>query len=122
MSFGEGQGEVTRKYSRRACALRVEGDNMQAPEGDSFPRGAIICIDLEAEARNGSYIVVRREGENEATFKQLVIDGDRQFLKPLNPRCPIMEVTEPLEICGVVRQMIMDFGRWREGPGCVCRT
>ena len=102
---------VTRRYSNRAYALRLDGDSMQAPDGDSFPSGSIICVEPMQQAKNGSYVVIRLESSNEATFKQLIIDGDRQYLKPLNPRYPIMETTEPATICGVVRQLVMDFDR-----------
>ena len=102
---------VTRRYSNRAYALRLDGDSMQAPDGDSFPSGSIICVEPMQHAKNGSYVVIRLESSNEATFKQLIIDGDRQYLKPLNPRYPIMEITEPATICGVVRQLVMDFDR-----------
>ena len=103
---------VTRRYSNRAFALRIVGDSMSAPDGgDSFPDGSIIAVEPMQEARNGSYVVVRTEGANEATFKQLVIDGDRTFLKPRNPRYPIVEVGEEATICGVVRQMVMDFDK-----------
>ncbi len=102
---------VTRRYSNRAFALRLDGDSMQAPDGDSFPSGSIICVEPMQQAKNGSYVVIRLESSNEATFKQLIIDGAREYLKPLNPRYPIMEITEPATICGVVRQLVMDFGK-----------
>ena len=102
---------VTKRYSNRAYALKLTGDSMQALDGDSFPTGSIICVEPQRPANNGSYVVIRLESSNEATFKQLVIDGDRRFLKPLNPRYPIMEITEPTTICGVVRQLVMDFDR-----------
>ena len=100
---------VTRRYSNRAFALRVVGDSMSAPDGDSFPDGAIIVVDPNQEAKNGSYVVVRTEGSDEATFKQLVIEGNHWYLRPRNPRYPIIEVTGEAAICGVVRQMVMDF-------------
>ncbi len=102
---------VTRRYSNRAFALRIDGDSMQAPGGDSFPDGSIITVEPTQQAKNGSYVVIRLESSDEATFKQLVIDGHRRFLKPLNPRYPITEITKSAVICGVVRQLVMDFDR-----------
>ena len=102
---------VTRRYSSRAFALKIVGDSMQAPDGDSFPEGAIISVEPLQEARNGSYVVAQNGHREEATFKQLVIDGNRRYLKPLNPRYPIIEITEEITICGVVRQLVMDFDR-----------
>ena len=100
---------VTRRYSNRAFALRIVGDSMSAPDGDSFPDGSIIAVEPNQEAKSGSYVVVRTVGSDEATFKQLVIEGDRRYLKPRNPRYPIIEITQEATICGVVRQLVMDF-------------
>jgi SOS-response transcriptional repressor LexA len=47
-------------------------------------------------------LVVRREDKREATFKQLVIDGSRRFLKPLNTRYPVIEITTEVKVLGVV--------------------
>ena len=100
---------VTKRYSNRAYALMMEGDSMDAPNGPSFPSGSIIAVEPNREARNGSYVVARLEDSHEATFKQLVVDGDRKYLKPLNPRYPVIEINTPMTICGVVRQLVMDF-------------
>ena len=35
-------------------------------------------------------------------LKQLIIEGSRQYLKPLNPRYPIIALTEQFKVCGVV--------------------
>lgn len=100
---------VFKHYSKHAFALRLNGDSMQAPDGVSFPTGSIICVEPEMRADNGSFVVARRENDNEATFKQLIIDGDRKYLKPLNPRYPIILIDEPIVFCGVVRQLVMNF-------------
>ncbi len=100
---------VTKRYSNRAFALRIVGDSMQASDGPSFPSGCVIAVEPQHEATNGSFVVVRLEDSKEATFKQLVIDGPKRYLKPLNTRYPIMEIEEEATICGVVRQMVMDF-------------
>jgi SOS-response transcriptional repressor LexA len=44
------------------------------------------------------------EDTQEATFKQLIIEGGQMYLKALNPDWPtrIMEVTKNAFICGVV--------------------
>ena len=102
---------VTKRYSKRAYALRIEGDSMSSLDGDSFPDGSIIAVEPTQEARHGSYVVVRLEGSKETTFKQFVIDGDRMYLRPRNPRYPIIEIDEEATICGVVRQLVMDFDR-----------
>ncbi len=97
--------DTTVPVKRHTYALRVEGDSMEP----RFPNGAILIVEPEAEAKSGSYVIVRQNG-SEATFKQLVHDGGRWFLKPVNPRYPIMELGADAVLCGVVKQMIMDVG------------
>lgn len=89
---------TTERIGPNAFALYVRGDSME-PE---FSEGDIILVDPAEEAASGDFVVVRLDDEAEATFKQLIIDGSRRYLKPLNPRYPIMEVTTSATICGVV--------------------
>jgi SOS-response transcriptional repressor LexA len=96
---------TTKNVGPNAFALRVHGDSMEPV----FVEGSIIVVDPDQRAENGSYVVVRLEGEETATFKQLVQDGGRQYLKPLNPRYDIIRIDGDATICGVVRQMVMDF-------------
>lgn len=74
-----------------------------------FPNGGIIVVDPDVQPRPGSYVVVRLDDSQQATFKQLVVDGGEQYLKPLNPRYPIMPVRERASFCGVVKQLVMDI-------------
>jgi SOS-response transcriptional repressor LexA len=94
---------TTVAVKQHTYALRVEGDSMEP----RFPHGAILIVEPEEEARNGSFVIVRQNG-SEATFKQLVYDGGQAYLKPLNPRYPIMQMRPDAVICGVVKQMVMD--------------
>lgn len=107
--YPAGEGErlvpVTRRVGKNAYALRVQGDSMEPV----FPNGSIIIVDPDAEPRQGSYVIVRLDDAEQATFKQLVVDGGARYLKPLNPRYPVMTIKERATVCGVVRQMVMDF-------------
>jgi SOS-response transcriptional repressor LexA len=60
-------------------ALIVRGDSMEP----LFLEGETIVVDPGREAINGSYVIARN-GDNEATFKQLVVDGPNVYLRPLN--------------------------------------
>ncbi|WP_194442374.1 LexA family protein [Pseudoalteromonas simplex] len=88
------------KHSSHTFALKVLGESM-SPD---FINGEIIFVDPEVEARNGSCVVVRQNGNLEATFKQLIIDGSQKYLKALNPNwpSPIIEMLPDATICGVV--------------------
>ena len=94
--------------SNRSFALVVEGDAMEAPHGDSFARGGIIVVDPGLQVRNGDYVIALFE--NHPTFKQWTNDSGKRFLKPLNPRYPIVEAPkEPTDILGVVRSFTKTF-------------
>lgn len=96
---------VTKAVSKNAFALRVSGTSMEP----DYREGDIIVVDPDASAHSGSMVVVRLNGDNEATFKKLAIDGSRIYLEPLNPRYQPMEITgKDYTICGVVRQMLRD--------------
>lgn len=86
---------------RHTFALTVKGDSMEP----DFPNGSCIIVEPESQAENGDYVVVRQNG-SEATFKQLVKDGSRVYLKPINPRYPILEMALDAEICGVVVEVV----------------
>lgn len=92
--------------SQAAYSLRVEGDSME-PE---FPNGCIIYVEPRAQAANGDYVVVKLDETDQATFKQLVIDGPRRYLKPVNPRYPIIPLDRQASVCGVVREMRKLYG------------
>jgi len=89
--------------SNQGYALKVLGDSMTNPgPGRSYPAGCIIFVDPEAEAKTGDRVIARVPRTNEATFKILVEDAGKQFLRPINPQYPIIEITEETHICGKV--------------------
>ena len=79
-------------------ALRVIGDSM----GPEFADGCVVIIDPGYAPRDGSYVVVEFAGD--VFFRQLVFDGERRFLKPLNPKYGGFELTPPYSIRGGVVQ------------------
>ncbi|WP_404487566.1 LexA family protein [Pseudomonas sp. HT11] len=89
--------------------LTVKGDSMTAPAGQSITEGTLILVDTEAEVSPGKLVVAKLPDSNEATFKKLVSDGGRMFLKPLNPGYPIEAVDENCRIVGVVVQALQKF-------------
>ena len=79
-------------------ALRVLGDSME-PE---FPDGCIIIVDPGHAAKHGSYVIVEYAGD--IFFRRLVVDGERRFLEPLNPKYGGFELVPPYTIRGGVVQ------------------
>lgn len=86
--------------SEETFVLRVRGVSMEP----KFHEGDLIFVDPNVAAVHGKYVVVQLDESNEATFKQLIIEGNQQYLKALNPDWPnrIIEVNTAATICGVV--------------------
>ncbi len=92
-------------HGPRTFALRVRGESMYNPHGrPSFQDGDLIFVDPDRSAEHRSLVIVRLHDSNEATFKQLVIDGQDAYLKALNPGwpTPMIEVNHTASVCGVV--------------------
>ncbi|MCY9802669.1 helix-turn-helix domain-containing protein [Vibrio scophthalmi] len=94
--------ETTERVSDCSFWLKVEGESMMSANGISFPPGTMILVDPSVEAENGKLVVAKLDDVNEATFKKLVIDSGRRFLKPLNTDFPILPVNGNCKIVGVV--------------------
>lgn len=82
--------------------LQVKGDSMTSPSGLSIPEGMLILVDTEADAQSGKLVIAKLTESNEATFKKLVEDSGRKFLKPLNPAYPMVAINGNCKIVGVV--------------------
>lgn len=79
-------------------ALRVVGDSME-PE---FADGCVVIVDPGHVPRDGSYVIVEYAGD--VFFRQIVFDGERRLLKPLNAKYGGFELTPPYVIRGGVVQ------------------
>ena len=88
------------RCSKETFVLRVHGVSMEP----RFHEGDLIFVDPQTSPSHGKCVVVQLDESDEATFKQLIIEEDRQYLKALNPDWPnrIIEVKAPASICGVV--------------------
>jgi SOS-response transcriptional repressor LexA len=86
-----------RKPGAQAFALEIKGDSME-PE---FTPGDKIVVEPEQPVQHGCFVVVR-ENDSEAMFKQYISEGSHYYLKPLNNRYPIIEMSQRFHICGVV--------------------
>ncbi|MDR5800666.1 S24 family peptidase [Caballeronia sp. LZ001] len=98
--------------SKNAYFLRVKGLSMFNPTGEpSFNENDLILVEPQCCAHSGSLVVVRLDDESEATFKQLVLEGGKQYLRALNPDWPtrIIEVHNNATICGVVKSKVVRY-------------
>ena len=57
-----------------------------------------------SDLKTGDLVIVSCAGDNEATFKQLIIEGTTRYLKPLNPKWDeqIIKLTEDCRLVGKV--------------------
>lgn len=88
------------KCSDNTFLLKVRGMSMSP----TFNEGELLFIDPEVEPINGKYIIARLDDDNEATFKQLIIEGNQKYLKAANPSwpTPIQPINGNCTIVGVV--------------------
>jgi len=97
-------------HSASTFALRVRGDSMTAPYGNSrtYPEGCIIFVDPERRTpTNGDRIVACLPDTNEVTFKVYKNEDGRQWLQPLNP------AHEPIRAAFFVLGTVI--GKWEDG-------
>lgn len=100
----------TANVSEEAFALRVKGDSMTSfTGGKSIPEGSVIIVDPNMQAEHSKVVVAMLDDSEEATLKQLVIDGGVKYLKPFNNSYPTMPINGNCTIIGVVKQVIQDF-------------
>lgn len=88
------------KCSDKTFLLKVQGMSMSP----TFNEGELIFVDPAVQPINGKYVIARLEDENEATFKQLIIESGHKFLKAANPAWPtqIQPINGNCTIVGVV--------------------
>lgn len=88
---------VAPRASERSFALKVPDDSME-PE---FTEGEIIVVDPTQKGGHNQFLVARLGNDERPTFKQLILHGTQQYLKPLNSRYPLIEVRDGITVCGV---------------------
>lgn len=62
-------------------AVRLNDSSMEP----YFPSGAILILDPQKEPEDRHLVLVKIADSESFIFRQLLIDGDYQYLKPLNP-------------------------------------
>ncbi len=88
------------KCSDQTFLLKVRGQSMSP----TFNEGELIFVDPEVQPVNGKYVIARLDDDNEATFKQLIVEGGHKYLKAANPAwpTPIQPINGNCTIVGVV--------------------
>ena len=102
--------------SRDAFALRVRGDSMDGKSsGRSIPNNAIVTVETNFDPLNlnGCVVVAMLDGSDEATIKELQIDGPNKFLVPWNERYDVIRVNGDCRIVWYVKDVIIRLGKVR---------
>lgn len=104
------------KPGRHAFALEVVGESMTSPFVGAgvltFPEGTTIIVDPNQAADAGHFVVAKDVGTQKATFKKLMYDGGRWYLKPLNPEYKTVEIDDPaVRVIGRVIEYIPRGGK-----------
>ena len=90
-------------------ALRVRGDSMTAPHGNSrtYPAGCVIFVDPEKRSpTNGERVIAKLHGADEVTFKVYKEEDGRKWLQPLNPTH--QPIRDEFAVLGTV------IGKWED--------
>jgi len=104
------------KPGKHAFALEVVGESMTSPFVGpgvlTFPEGTTIIVDPDQAADAGHFVVAKDVATQKATFKKLMYDGGRWYLKPLNPDYKIVEIDDPaVRVIGRVIEYIPKGGK-----------
>ncbi len=99
---------VPSQFGTNCFGLLVDGDSMESTQGTSFLHGSHIVVDPDADAQPNDYVLVKT-GQDQIVFKQLTSDMGKCYLKPLNPRYPLTEMTDTMQVIGVIKINIQYF-------------
>lgn len=101
---------TTAKLGSFPLALRIKDDSMTNPAGfPSFPERCVVIFDTQLEAEPGKFVLAVKRKSEEPIFAQLVSIGSEKYLKPLNPRYPIVLIDDTWEVIGVAKTGVIDI-------------
>ena len=92
-----------KECGKNGYGLVVTGISM-SPKFESEDRIYVNPDFQVSDLKTGDLVIVSCAGDNEATFKQLIIEGTTKYLKPLNPKWDeqIIKLTEDCRLVGKV--------------------
>ncbi|WP_423063634.1 LexA family protein [Candidiatus Paracoxiella cheracis] len=76
-----------------------------------FPKKTILIIDPSTCSKDGDLVIVHYPNTEEATLRELSIDGPNQMLLPIKPNLPTDKLTDDFKILGVVVQSRFSYGK-----------
>ena len=95
--------------SKKTFALTVKDSSMEPV----FNIGTKIIIDPEKKLKDRCFLVIKFSDNNEAIFRQLIVDGNDYFVKPLSKELSgskMRKITPgDSKICGILVQTRRDY-------------
>lgn len=91
------------KVAQNAFALTVKDASMEP----IFPKGTVLIVDPMRQPKDRSYVIIKLTKKKEAIFRQLIINGDNSYLKPLSPdleNYKLLQLNKADSIIGIVVQ------------------
>lgn len=90
--------------SEKTFAVKIVNDSMTAATGGkkTFLMGDTIFIDPLKEYKSGDYVIAFTSNDNNAIFRQYIIDGNDRFLRALNADYQRITVDNSIKIVGVI--------------------
>ncbi len=72
---------IDQNLSKTIFALHLPESSMEP----YFPKDSMLILDVQKQATDRSFILARLDETVTYIFRQLIIDGDQKYLKPMNP-------------------------------------
>lgn len=91
--------------SDNAFALRVKDTTMMP----RFTENTLLIIDPKVPPSDRDYVIAHIANQKQAVFRQLLLDSDDIYLKPLNPDFKMVLLDKKSRLLGVMVQARMDF-------------
>lgn len=96
------------KTSTDSFAVRMVGSSMEP----LFPHGSLLIIDPQKHQTNRNYVLVSLYEEKQISFKQILIDSDKKYIKSISPDfvgIPPQPLSKDDVIIGSLVQSRIDF-------------
>lgn len=100
-------------YSTIATSANINSQGFAIKVKDTispqFPENAILVFDPQLKPNNRDYVIVRFEGHQKPALRQLLIDGDDSYFKPLSPDLGEIILSKQHTIIAVMIQALTNY-------------
>ncbi|MCD6056157.1 MAG: peptidase S24-like domain protein [Gammaproteobacteria bacterium] len=93
--------------SEATFAIHVNTDSLNP----RFPNSTVLVVEPNLAPEDRDFVVIQTKGMRSATVKQLLLDGQDRYLKPLNPEFQTVMMGEEHVILGIILQARTDIRR-----------